>query len=354
MNFDPGFNREKLLLFSTEFLGSNASRTGPLLKAVQERMAELPGARAVGMSQLIPPLASVAKVSVKGIAPLPQEEMFTRWSLVGPGFFKAAGIPLLMGRDLSTLDSENGPKVCVINAAMADKFWPNSNPIGRRVTFLRSEGDYEAEIVGVAKNVRGWWLGDDRLRLAYCPMLQHLPVSNLTLLVRTAGAPAAVIGEVKGRFQEIDRNLFVEVKTWGSFNDDLEFESIWLSRISSGLSLLALLLTCIGLYGVMAYSVARRTNEIGIRMALGAVRRDVVSMVLRETLRLVVLGIAIGVTASLGLTRILASVLFGVKTLDVASFSLATAVLLAVALFAGYLPGRRASRLDPLVALRHE
>jgi ABC-type antimicrobial peptide transport system permease subunit len=197
-------------------------------------------------------------------------------------------------------------------------------------------------------------LGDDRLRLAYCPMLQYLPVNSLTLLVRTEGAPATVIGEVKRRFQDIDRNLLLEVKTWSSFNDEMEFESIWLSRISNGLSLLASLLSCIGLYGVMAYSVARRTKEIGIRMALGAARPDVVWMILRETLRLVVFGIAVGLAASCGFNLFLASMLFGVKSLDVASFLLATGMFLVVALFAGYLPARRATKVDPMIALRNE
>ncbi len=357
MSFDDGFNHENLLLFSTEFRGSNVSRSGTLLKEIQERMAGLPGALAVSTSQVPPPAASGGhpEISGEGMAPVPRDKMRVRRAFVGPGYLEAAGIPLLAGRDLSARDDQTAPKVCVINAAMATRFWPNGNPIGRRYTVRHdAHNEYEVEVVGVAKDVRGYWLLDEAVPLAYCPMLQYLPADTMTLLVRVAGAPAAVIAEVRRRFQDIDRNLFLDVKTLSAFIDDGEWESIWLSRLSAGLSLMALLLTCIGLYGVLAYSLVRRTNEIGIRMALGAGRGEVVRLILRQTLRLVAAGIALGLAISQAFTRIMASMLFGVKATDAVTIAAATALLLAVALCAAYLPARRAARLDPLVALRHE
>ncbi|MBI3667792.1 MAG: ABC transporter permease [Acidobacteria bacterium] len=353
-SFDTGFNRENLLLFTTEFLGSNKPRSGALIKEIGERMVGIPGARAVGLSHP-PGMVGWMKVSVEGAAPLPEGEMFASRFLAGPGYLEAVGIPLLAGRDLSTRDNENAPKVCVVSAALAGKFFPNTNPIGRRLTFPRPGADYQAEIVGVVKDVRPWRGAEAKFsRTAYCPILQDLPASYLTLEVRAAGNLAPIIPEVRRRFQDIDRNLLLDVKTWDALTDGMQFDRIWLSRLASGLGMLALLLACVGLYGLMAYSVARRTNEIGIRMALGAERGDVIRMVLRETLWLVLIGIAVGLAASQALTKIISSMLFGVKTTDLATLSVATALLLGVALFAGYLPARRASRLDPIVALRHE
>jgi predicted permease len=351
--FDPGFDREGLYLLHTMFLGYKGPQTGTLLKELWERTSSLPGARAVGIAQEVPPDGRRLNVTVDGAVDLPPEKMYVDRLMVGPGFFEAMGIPILKGRAIAARDDEHAPNVCVVSGTMARAFFGDRSPIGRHFTFKRTGAEYTVEIVGVAKDLkradpRGEW------RLVYCPMLQDLPTLNAIVIIRANGDASAVLAEARRQFREVDKNLFVDVASMGRRIEDNAFFQRLLATLASVFGLLALLLASIGLYGVMAYSVARRSNEVGIRMALGADRRTVVATVVRESMTLVVAGVAVGLVAAWGATRLIASTLFGVTAMDPLTLAFAIVAMTAVALVAGYIPARRAAAVNPVVALRHD
>jgi predicted permease len=351
--FDPGFDRKGLYLLHTMFFGYKGPQTGTLLKEVWERMSSLPGARAVGISQEVPPDGRRLGVTVDGAVNLPQDKMYVDRLMVGPGFFDAMGIPILAGRAITARDDEHAPNVCVVSAAMARAFFADRSPIGRHFTFKRTGAEYTVEIVGVAKDLnrpdpQGEW------RPVYCPMLQDLPTLNAIVLIRASGDASTVLAEARRQFREIDKNLFVDVLSMDRRIEDNLFFQRLLATLASVFGLLALLLASIGLYGVMAYSVARRSNEVGIRMALGADRRSVVANVVRETMALVAAGVVVGLAGAWGATRLLASTLFGVTAMDPPTLALAIATMTTVALLAGYIPARRAAAVNPLMALRQD
>jgi ABC-type antimicrobial peptide transport system permease subunit len=195
---------------------------------------------------------------------------------------------------------------------------------------------------------------DRLLHAVYCPILQDLPLGDLSVVVRIPGDPTATLAELRRRFQEFDRNLFLDIKSLDErVANDLILQRLF-AVLASAFGGLALLLATAGLYGVMAYSVARRTNEIGIRMAVGAGRSEVVKMVVRETMKLVIVGVVVGLAAALGATRLVESSLFGVKPTDPMTIGIAVSIMIAVTLIAGYAPARRAASVDPMIALRHE
>lgn len=351
--FDPGFDREGLYLLHTMFLGHKGPQTGTLLKELWERTSSLPGARAVGITQTVPPDDRRLNVTVDGAVNLPEDKIYVDRLMVGPGFFEVMGIPILAGRAITVRDDQDAPNVCVVSGTMARAFFGDRSPIGRRFTFKRTGAEYTAEIVGVAKDLkrpdpRGEW------RPVYCPMLQDLPSLNAIVLIRVNGDASAVLAEARRQFREVDKNLFVDVASMDRRIEDNAFFQRLLATLASVFGLLALLLASIGLYGLMAYAVARRSNEVGIRMALGADRRNIIANVIRETMTLVAAGVVVGLAAAWGATRLVASALFGVTAMDPATLALVIAAMLTVALVAGYIPARRAAAVNPLVALRQD
>jgi ABC-type antimicrobial peptide transport system permease subunit len=209
-------------------------------------------------------------------------------------------------------------------------------------------------IIGVVNDVKNSDSKDRILHAVYCPVMQDLPLGDGTVLVHTAGDPTVALNEVRRRFQDYDRNLFLDVKSMEARVDDGIVLQRFTAAVASAFGILALLLASAGLYGVMAYSVSRRTNEIGIRMALGAGRANVVGMVLRETMILVGIGMAAGLAAALAATRLVATALFGVKPTDPITISVVVGMVAAIALLAGYVPAHRAASVDSMIALRHE
>ena len=276
---------------------------------------------------------------------------------VAPRFFATMGIPLLLGREFSAADTETSPKVAIISESLARKFFPNVNPLGRHFGFDSAQASGDIEVVGVVKDVKHH-LEDQRLpEAAWIPYTQATTemYGQMNFLIRTAADPASVIPALREQARSVDESLpLVGVETQETEVDEYLGDQRSMATLLSFFSSLALALATIGLYGTMSYAVGRRTRELGIRFSLGAQRGEVLRMVLRETMSLAAIGVAIGVPVALAAARLLSSMLFGVKTTDAATIFTAILVMCATALLAGYLPARRATRVDPIVALRYE
>ena len=348
-----GFNRDNILLFGIDPTqsGYKGARLADFYKRLQERIAALPGVRSATISSflLLSGSVRISSISVQGYSPRPNEKLAVHVLLVGARFFETMAIPLILGRSLGPQDDENAPKVAVVNEALARHLFGNENPIGKRFGWGRSKTGADFEIVGVAKDAKYESLRKESPETVYAPFRQNLhSVGAMHFEVRTAGNPSAMIPAVRQVVEELDRNLpLYDVKTQTQQVDELLLQERLFAKLSSFFGALALLLACVGLYGILSYAVARRTSEIGIRMALGAQRANILGMVLRETLLLVVIGVAVGVPAALAASRLasspMAGLLFGLKATDPVTIVFATVVMVAVAAIAGFLPARRAS-----------
>ena len=356
-----GFNRHNLLLFAIDPTksGYQAQRILPLFENVRERLQAVPGVRAVTFSQqaLLTGWVSNGPIAIEGFQQKAGQDMEIYWDRVGPGFFETMGIRTLLGRTIERRDTSTSPKVAVVNEAMARYFFGEGNPIGRRFSLGEKLDPAKAfEIVGVVENAKYPDLRSDP-RMLYIPVAQEESggLGSMFFEVRTAADPAAFVAAIRGAIREIDASLALEgVKTQTQQMDEAATQERMFAELCSFFSLLALGLAAIGLYGLMAYSVGRRTNEIGVRMALGAQRKQVFLMVLRQSIALVALGVVAGLLAAMATTRLIASELFGLRPADPLTLGFATFFMLAVAALAAYLPARRATKVDPMVALRYE
>jgi putative ABC transport system permease protein len=290
--------------------------------------------------------------------PFPPNYMVDKPCVI-PGYFQAMGIRVVSGRDFSARDNAEAPGVVIVSQSVARRFWPGQNPIGKRIN-----GEDPAQpkdwlkIVGVVEDVKQMGMADQRGGAIYQPLTQVTRTgwaSHIAFVVRTTSNPEALASTMRAVVRDVDKDQPVQtVATMTALIAATTAEQQFQTRLLGAFSMLALLLAAVGIYGVLAYSVAQRTHEIGIRMALGAHARDVLRMVLRRTLVLAGLGVAVGAVVALGVTRVLAKFLFEVKPSDPATF-LAVAVLLSgVALGAGWIPARRATKVDPMEALRYE
>jgi len=281
-----------------------------------------------------------------------QRGTLTSLNDVSSGYFQTVGIPLLRGRAFNDLDRKETKRVAIVNHAMAKHFWPGENPLGKRFHFY---GETQLlEVVGEVADSWQFGVAEDPQPVAYMPIAQDYSPFGV-LDVRTAGNPSAVIPSVREQVQSIDRNLaFIAVNTIGELLD----QGLWAPRMGAMLlgvfGLLALLLATVGIYGVLSYSVSQRTQEVGIRMALGATSRTVLGLVVGQGMLLVAIGVGIGLAGSLGLARLLASLLFGVNTSDPATFAVVSLVLAVAAFVATYIPARRATKVDTITELRYE
>jgi predicted permease len=279
-----------------------------------------------------------------------------RLLFVGPDFFTTMKIPLLLGREFDERDRLGSPEVAVVSELFAKTHFGSENPVGRRVT-MKNPDPREMEIIGVAKDARYGGVKRDLPPVVYMPYDQGALkfVDQMTYVVRTSGDPLAYANTVREIVRQADARVPVaNLVTQAAQIDQTIHQEIAFAKLCTAFALLALAIACVGLYGTVAYSVARRTSEIGIRIALGAQRSSVIFRVLREVFALAVAGLAISVPAAVGGSTLVESFLFGVKPNDPLTVVLAVLTLLAAALAAAYVPARRASRIDPMAALRHE
>ncbi|HSO74239.1 MAG TPA: FtsX-like permease family protein, partial [Blastocatellia bacterium] len=275
---------------------------------------------------------------------------------IGLDYFKTLGIPLINGRDFTERDDQNAPAVIIVNEAFARKFFPGEDPIGKHIKPGISAGDEDSpmrEIVGVFGNVKHMSLSAETDPEAYEPHAQL--TFDMAVLVRTESDPLTIVSAVQREIKAMDKDLpAYNIRTMDQFLAASvahpRFNTLLLTLFAG----MALLLTAVGLYGVMSYSVNQRTHEIGIRMALGADRSDVLKLVVGQGMTLTAIGVGVGLTGAFFLTRVLESFLFGVSSTDPATFAAIALLLVAVALVACFVPARRATRVDPMVALRYE
>jgi predicted permease len=358
---DLGYGREGLLIVRVEPVSAGYDAVGRA--AVYRRLLEafrgIPGARATTLSEngLFSGTESADQVTVEGYHSDKEEDNSARFDQVGPDYFAAVGVPVLLGRGISVQDTESSARVCVVNEAFATFYFGSQNPIGRHVTDEFPDTRATFEIVGVAKDARDHRVKGDVPRRFYLPIFQSLgeiPVSAY-FEIRTIADPESLLPIVRQRVRDINEALPITSATALSTLVDRSItRERMIARVSAFFGVLALVLAAIGLYGVLSYSTARRTREIGIRMALGAPGGRIMTGILRETMTLVAVGLAIGIPAALACSRLVRTALFGLDPTDPATFAGAVLVVVSVALLAGFLPARRASRIDPLAALRCE
>jgi predicted permease len=368
-NLGPGFSVDRLIGFNVDpsLNGYTSDRSKLFYQQLTDNLAAVPGVRSVGLAsmRILENNEWDNWVTVEGYTPRAGDRPDVFMNSIGPNYFGTLGVPVVAGRDFTTQDTQEvlhnppdfwSPTKVIINESLAKKYFSGRNPLGRHLGFGIDPGTkLDLEIVGVVKDIKYMNVRNVIPEQAFVPYLAGHYVSQMTVYVRTALDPDQLFPVLRTRVREMDPNLpiYAMRTTQEQLDNSLTTERM-IASLSIAFGILATLLATIGLYGVMAYTVARRTREIGIRMALGALAGNVIWMVMREVLFLVMIGVVVGVPAALGLTRLVRSQLYGVDSYDASTLALATLGLAAIACLAGYLPALRASRVDPIRALRYE
>jgi predicted permease len=362
LSVDPGFNPTRVLTFELSLPGTKYTDTDhivALYRNALERLRAVPGVESAGLVRTVPMGGAADSTGIR----IPGKARgdytagpFAEYTIVSPGYFSAVGTPLLRGRDFLDSDTTDSGQVTVISSAMAKKFWPGEDPIGKQVG--PGSARYPvATIIGIAADVKHLSVREEPGPEMYVLYNQKIWPSLLTMqfAVRTKADPASVNAGTREAIRSVDPDLpIAKVAPLTVIVKDSLTQSRFSMLLLGAFGALALILASIGIYGVISYSVGQRTREIGVRMALGAQRRNVLGLVLGQGARLAGLGIAIGLVAAIGVTRLMASLLFGVAPRDPLTFFAVPVLLMAIALLACYIPARRAMRVDPMVALRYE
>ena len=366
MKVNPGFQPEHVLTMEMALRTQQYAKEPAILnfwQQVLERVRALPGVEGAAVGTAAPFTGNHDRgdITIEGM-PLPRPGSWPHpdYHVVSPGYLQTLGIPLLRGRSFTDADDGNAPLVGMINSLLARQFFPNRDPIGKRFMSGHPPADpvknppHWITIVGVVGDTKLYGLANPPRLEIYVPA-RRSPSNDMDLLVKSSANPTAMISAIRGVVASVDKDQPIfAISTMDALrNNSISGRSTTLIMLGA-FSILALVLAAIGIYGVMSYSVAQRTHEIGIRMALGAQRRDVMRMVLGLGGRIALAGIVIGMAAALGLTRLMSSLLYSVSASDPATFAAVAILLVTVALVACYIPARRAMRVDPMVALRYE
>ena len=360
-NANPGFDAHNVLSLRLSLPASKYPKPESLTafyREAGERIKRLPGVESAGVTYSLP-MSAVAlawePVAVEGyVSNTGQNSTMSNVRIVSPGYFRTMGIPLLQGRNFTEQDTTGQPEVVIVDEATAQRFWPNQDPIGKRLQLTRVLTDSRWTVVGVISAAKQYSAEKEPPVTVYFPFEQYVS-RNMYMLVRTASDPLLMTGAITKEIQTLDTELPVfDVQTM----EQRLYDSLARQRFAMFLlgvfAAVALILAAIGIYGVMSYWVNQRTHEIGIRMALGAQPRAILRLVIRQALILVLCGIAIGLAGAYVLTRFLSSLLFETSATDALTFISIPLLLGVIALLAGYIPARRAAKVDPMIALRHE
>jgi predicted permease len=357
LRVDPGFESQNLFVFAMNLAsrGYGPEQGRQYYRNAMERAQTVPGVESATMAANFPLGGGLQRTVIREDLP-PDPNFEGRLSIVttvAPNYFETLRIPLVRGRLFTEFDREGSTLAVVINEAMAERYWAGEDPMRRRFHFL-GQDSLVREVVGIVRNVAIGQIGGDPQSMAYMPLGQNYPAFG-TLQVRTAGDPEAVMGTVMREVQTLDPELAL---TFQSTIGQILGQALWARRMGAALlgifGLLALVLAAVGIYGVMSYTSNQRRQEIGIRMAIGAPTGRILTMVLSQGMIITGIGIAVGLAGSLAITRFASSLLFGVSAVDPLTYSGIAAILLLVSLAATYLPARRATKVDPLIALRNE
>ena len=357
---EPGLNPVNLLTAELSLSGTkypNPQSQAAFLKQIVERTKNLPGVDSVAGTTILPLSGGDSSTffNIIGEPPLPDNQLpGASFRAVTPNYFRTMGIPFLKGRDFNEQDDGREPKAVLISQRMADKYWSGKNPIGQQINIRYGTGTVLREIVGIVGNVKHFGLDQDVAPEMYFPLWED-PEYFMYLVARTKSDPLALAKTIQQEVARLDRDQPVaNIKTMENYFEESVAPrrfSVFLITVFAGI---ALVLSSIGIYSVISYSVSQRRNELGIRMALGAQARDILRLVVGQGFKLIVLGIAIGLGTALALTRLLTSLLFNVSSRDPFIFIAISLILAVVALLASYIPARRATQVDPMRALRYE
>jgi predicted permease len=368
----PGFDPHNIITMQTSLIGGKYDSTAKadnMIRQVVQRVEALPGVQSAASTIMLPLEGGIDLPFLIEGRP-PTEGKYSgdeQWRFVTPHYFGVFRIPMLRGRTFDERDTAKSEHVVIVNHALAEKYWPKDDPIGHQLTIGKGLGpDFEEptrQVVGIVGDVRETGLSDPNQPVMYIPQSQVTDpltklansVIPLSWVIRTASDPATLITAIQREFMAVDGQLPIsKIRNMEQVISESTTRQNFNMLLLSIFAGLALLLAAIGIYGLMSYTVEQRMQEIGIRMALGAGTGDMLTMIVRQGMLLAGIGLVLGLGAAYGLTRVLAGLLFGVKTTDPITYATVALVLTSVALFASYIPARRATKIDPLIALRYE